>query len=381
MSPQISLGQSAGIVVSFVFLATWTTLSNKAVLHTFLLSSNVLYLAQSVATVVMLQAACAVGLLPWEVVSIRNQTASKILIAVSYSANVAFGLCSLAYVSIPMYGALKRLTLFFCWAGELFFERSSTTFQVVPSLLLIVFGAFVAGWNDLEFNFAGYAFGLLSCAGQGLAFVLSKSLSKEEEKTEKTDEKTGDANKLHIVLSVVHSNAVVSAVLMFVVVTVQTHWDRTQLFHGVDTSGVLSGRMQVFLNVVSVLLLNIAIFLDCTLNTPLTHAVAGNFKAGLTTVVGLIVFRTQTTPLGVVGLVLSFFGGVHYSIVKLSNKSKAGDEVKEKENEDPAAGCEEDDTTELVPQRRASFSCPSEEHASDIGTPASLSLKAKEGGQ
>ena len=254
--------QSISLIAAFVIWAALCTISNKTILTSVLNDSNFLFLTQAVCSVVLIYAAVCCGLLRRGAVSFSTNASSKeITIAVAYTANVAFGLLSIKHVSIPMFGALKRLTILACWVGEYWLFKSNSTMACVPALIVMVGGTIVAGWHDLEFSFIGYVFGFLSAAGQGLAFVLSKTLGVES-KTE----------SLEKVFSVVFLNAIVSAVLMVVIISF-TGW-----------SGIWKGEVtpndvfHVGFNALLILFLNIIIFLDCTLNTPLSHAVAGNLK-------------------------------------------------------------------------------------------------------
>ena len=310
----ISYGQSMALVMVFVATAAWCTVSNKAILQRVLLDSNFLFLSQGVGTVTMLYLAKLLGWVSPSVTAISLGRRDQIIIAVAYAANVAFGLCSLNYVSIPMFGALKRLTILACWVGEYFLEYSAATKMVIPALLLMTGGTVVAGWNDLEFHFFGYVFGLLSCCGQGLAFVLSKTMVATDKKAK---------NSLDSVLSVVFLNSVVATLLMLVVLTVTTGWKTERIWRsGDDASSSGAAVAELAVNAFSVLFLNVVIFLDCTLNTPLTHAVAGNLKAAVTSVAGLLIFATELTGLGAGGLVLNLAGGAWYSWVRVQFKKR-----------------------------------------------------------
>eukprot|EP00754_Rhynchopus_humris_P003652 Rhum_TRINITY_DN11912_c0_g2::Rhum_TRINITY_DN11912_c0_g2_i2::g.47873::m.47873/K15281/SLC35D; solute carrier family 35 len=333
---EVTFTQSIGIVVLFIALATWATVSNKMIMRSVLVSSNLLLFIQGVGTVFVLQVAARVGLLSADVVSLeaaRNK--NKVIIAVSYAANVAFGLACLNYVSIPMFGALKRLTVAACWVGEVFLFPGPSTYAVVPALALILLGAVVAGWNDLEFHLIGYCFGLLSCLGQGLSLVLSKTLSDPSPSSKGKPKDNSMQTALEKVLSVVHLNAVVSSLTMGAVLTFTDGWGvRCWREEHLGKASPWADYCALLVNVLSIILLNIAIFLDCTLNTPLTHAVAGNFKGGITTVAGLIVFQTPLKPLGAGGLLLSFGGGAYYSYVKYEKQKAAQEALKAKGSND-----------------------------------------------
>eukprot|EP01059_Diplonema_ambulator_P004840 TRINITY_DN1457_c0_g1_i1.p2 TRINITY_DN1457_c0_g1~~TRINITY_DN1457_c0_g1_i1.p2 ORF type:complete len:366 (+),score=86.88 TRINITY_DN1457_c0_g1_i1:1254-2351(+) len=298
---------SLGIACLFIAWATLCTVSSKQVMGDVVDNSNFLFFLQGVVAIVVLRGLAGVGVVDKEVVSfdVRNEP-KNMAIAISYGVNVACGLCSLYYVNLPAFGALKRLTIITCWLGEYFIFPTPHTFRCIPSLLLLMAGTLVAGWHDLEFSPLGYFFGVASSAGQGVAFVLSKTLQGPP---------SDKPYSLHTVLHVVYFNSLVSTAMMLCVITF-TGWD--DLLKPGKQHLTAWDATQLLSNTLLILLLNIVIFLDCTMNTPLTHAVAGNLKAAATTLSGILVFGTAINFLGGIGLLLNLVGGMWYSWVRIA---------------------------------------------------------------
>ncbi|KAJ9451233.1 hypothetical protein DIPPA_27134 [Diplonema papillatum] len=332
MAEQISLVQSILLVLTFVFWAAFCTVSNKKLMSEAVESSNFMFLMQAILTVLYLRLMTLAGVVSpatttLVIVQENGAIARQIWIAMAYTCNVAFGLCSLHYVSIPVFGALKRLTILACWIGEYSFFRNNGTILCIPALLTMVTGTLIAGWQDIHFNAMGYLFGVASSAGQGVAFILSKLLDNDNAAVAKASgtalaKHTGGKKKsIEQVLSVVYTNACVSIVLMFLVLTL-TGWSNLYTEQLLTAQGIT----HLLLNSVAITLLNLIIFLDCTLNSPLTHAVAGNLKAAVTSVVGLLFIHTELTFLGGVGLVLNLAGGACYTAVRYQTKAAKKDE-------------------------------------------------------
>lgn len=99
-------------------------------------------------------------------------------VALFYCINVFIALYSLDQLDVTLYGALKRVTILFTLAGEYFLLQKASSFYVQGSVLMIVFGAFVAvkynsqGWT----LFVGVVAAICSCLSQAIyLLLLSKS--------------------------------------------------------------------------------------------------------------------------------------------------------------------------------------------------------------
>ena len=78
----------------------------------------------------------------------------------------------------------------------------------------------------------------------------------------------------------------------------------------------------VVINGVSIMAMNFSIFLNCNLNSPLSHTMCGNIKAATTSIIGHVVFHKPVSQLGGIGLVLNFVGGLWYSYVKYAQAER-----------------------------------------------------------
>eukprot|EP00759_Apiculatamorpha_spiralis_P052202 PhF_6_TR5630/c0_g1_i5/m.8184 len=115
MPSPVSPAYSLVICTVFCFTSAWSTVYNKYLMDGVLPSSNALLLYQNIGTLIFLTTAKSLGCIHYEV-SLRN--AGDWGIGILYSVNVVAGMGSLLFVSVPMFGALKRLTVAVSWGIE-----------------------------------------------------------------------------------------------------------------------------------------------------------------------------------------------------------------------------------------------------------------------
>ena len=116
---------SLGLCGFFIASSTWCTLYNKYILKDVLPSSNLLLLAQNLLTIILLLLGQLLGLIQCKTITLSPHTLlgqenvkNDALIGVMYALNVITGLWSLKFLTIPVFGALKRSTVIIVWLGE-----------------------------------------------------------------------------------------------------------------------------------------------------------------------------------------------------------------------------------------------------------------------
>jgi drug/metabolite transporter (DMT)-like permease len=153
-------------------------------------------------------------------------------------------------------------------------------------------------------------FGSLSCIFQGASFELGKRLVEHQGS----------------LWSVLMLNSLVSTALQFVTIVV------TNELPALSPSSMTPLMLfHLILNSCLVMVMNYFIFLNCSVNSPLAHAVTGNIKAVLTVAAGIVLFSTPISGMGYIGLVISFGGGGWFSSVKLNEAKNA--KAKKKQDE------------------------------------------------
>eukprot|EP00906_Rhabdomonas_costata_P005822 RCo008650 len=298
--------------LTFVGFSTWCTLYNKYILQEVLPSSNLLLLFQGCVTIASLHAMQFLGMINCPSISLRwprlkasSSDRADLTVGLLYALNVMFGLWSLKFLTIPIFGTLKRAAVVVVWLGEYFILNTRGAAQCLPPLLVMVAGATLAGLFDLHFVALGYFFAMLSSLAQATAFVLSK----------KAISQTKELPVSERIFSMLYYNSWVSVPLLAVVVFITEGWE--EAFSGLRHSGSLSWAVTtVIVNGLSVMAMNYSIFLNCNVNSPLSHAICGNVKAVITTCIGIVLFQKPLNTLGALGIMLNFAGTGWYSWVK-----------------------------------------------------------------
>jgi len=291
--------------VAFLYGVTSVSITffNKAVLSVYGFPySNTLTLGQMVSALVFLVVMKRYGIISYPDYSI--QMAKKLIpLSVSFLAMVVTGLAALALVNVPMYSVLRRGSTVIVMAMEYVALGKVYSFDETQSVVMMVGGAVVAGWGDLEFDVVGYILTALNCLVTALYLIYIAKKSQE------TRLNTFGLMFYNNLLSIPMVTLIVLFTEMEGLKTYEHYWDFGFLFCFMMSS------VQAFL-------LNYFIFLCSTVNSPLTTSITGQIKAILSTVLGLIAFGDVVlTTLLAIGLTISSVGSVSYTYIKYEQKN------------------------------------------------------------
>uniref|UniRef100_A0A7S1M311 Sugar phosphate transporter domain-containing protein n=1 Tax=Neobodo designis TaxID=312471 RepID=A0A7S1M311_NEODS len=292
------VSQSAFACGLTIVISTMTLVHNKYVLQHVFQSSDCLLLVQNALVLLFVLFARRAGwIADFELSFTRNDVWSGTL----NTLNVMTGMWALSRLSVPIYSTVKRCTPVVSWLIELCFDRKPTTMQALGPILAMLTATLFTGHFDGQFTLVGYVLGFASCVTQAGAFEMGKRAA-------------GGANKG--VWSVLLSNATVALV-------VQTAYlvgsgEIAQL-----SPSQLSGNavFHLALNSVSCIVLNYAIYLNCTVNSPLAHAVTGNIKAAFATLFGVLLLDKPLGAMAWAGITFNFGGAAWFSWVKMRGKA------------------------------------------------------------
>jgi len=310
-----------GLIVALLYGVTSITITffNKAVFSTYnFQASNTLTLAQGVFSIVFL-----IVLKNWRFLDYPDfspETAKSLVsLSASFCGMVISGLAALKFVNVPMYSALRRLTTFIVIAGQYFMLNKTVSMAELNSVIMMVLGAVIAGWGDIEFDLYGYFLTALNCLITAAYLVLIAKKSKE----------TG----LNTFGLMFYNNLLSLPVIALLVLF--TEWD---LLVAYDQWSSLGFHFVFFMSALQAFALNYFVFLCSTLNSPLTTSITGQIKSILQTIVGLFTFGgvILTTSL-IFGLFMSTVGGIWYGYVKyieqtVQSKSKVDKNIVDLEN-------------------------------------------------
>lgn len=206
-------------------------------------------------------------------------------------------------VNVPMYTTLRRTTVVFTMVMEYFLAGQKYTSSIVGSVGLIVLGAFVAGARD--FSFDGYGYTVVFIANITTAIYLA------------TIARVGKSSGLNS-FGLMWCNGVICGPVLLVWTFIRGDLEMTINFPNLLSPGFLA---VLLCSCILAFFLNYSIFLNTTLNSPLTQTICGNLKDLFTIGFGWILFGGLPFDfLNVVGQLLGFLGSGLYAYCKLVGK-------------------------------------------------------------
>lgn len=337
--------RSIGICAAYCFLSSGCVLHNKYLLSSIFPHENSLLLAQNVFTITLLVifSSNVVKNAPAPIAAMHipltlYHNAGDWVIGLCYSLNVVTGIWCLGYLSVPMFSSIKRCNIIVVWIIEAIWSRTSSTWPTFQPLLLLLSGTLLMSYYDLQFSAIGYFFGAMSCVFQSVSFELGKRL----------------VNHGKDLWSVLLINSIVSTVVQLVYMTfagelpilssianyllggdggASTSALGVPVFLSVLRKGsptevaatLTADRLwaHLLLNAFLIAMMNYVIFLNCSVNSPLAHAVTGNVKGIMTVISGVILFAVPMKSMAAVGIMVGFVGGCWFSWVKLQHQQQS----------------------------------------------------------
>lgn len=206
-------------------------------------------------------------------------------------------------VNVPMYTTLRRTTVVFTMVVEYLLAGQKYTSSVVGSVGLIVLGAFVAGARDLSFDSYGYA--VVFIANITTAIYLA------------TIARIGKSSGLNS-FGLMWCNGIICGPFLLFWTFIRGDLEMTINFPYLLAPGFLAVML---CSCILAFFLNYSIFLNTTLNSPLTQTICGNLKDLFTIGFGWILFGGLPFDfLNVIGQLLGFVGSGLYAYCKLVGK-------------------------------------------------------------
>ena len=135
---------------------------NKRILTVYAFPSfQVLGLGQMISTILILWVGRSFSIINFP--NFSRSILTKIWpLPLYYAGNMIFGLAGTQALSLPMMIVLRRFTVLMTMVAEYFILKVKPELSVQLSVLMMIFGAFVAAINDLAFNLLGYSYILMN---------------------------------------------------------------------------------------------------------------------------------------------------------------------------------------------------------------------------
>eukprot|EP01097_Dermamoeba_algensis_P008220 TRINITY_DN5398_c0_g1_i1.p1 TRINITY_DN5398_c0_g1~~TRINITY_DN5398_c0_g1_i1.p1 ORF type:complete len:319 (-),score=34.86 TRINITY_DN5398_c0_g1_i1:436-1392(-) len=227
------------------------------------------------------------------------KTARMVLpLSICFIFMVITGLAGLQTINVALYSALRRVTTFVVMVMEWLILGKETPKQEARSIILMVFGAMVAYYGDLQFDLIGYIHVGINCVVTAAYLVYIPKKSAET----RLDS-----------MGLIYYNNILSLPIVALIFYVYE-------YEGIQEYPYFKevGFWAFFItSVVQAFLLNYLIFLCSTLNSPLTTSVTGGVKNIVQTVLGLIIFGDVDVSLFLlIGLLISTIASIWYTYLK-----------------------------------------------------------------
>jgi hypothetical protein len=265
-----------------------------------------LTLLQGIVTVVSLQALRAYGIIDFAPFSWA--TAAKVaplsFVFISY---VVVSLVSLGKVNVPMFTALRRLTILFVMVEEYYLLGISPSSGVVATVGVMTLGCAIAAWKDLTFDLTSYGWLFLTNLFTSLYTVFINTVKRD----------TGLS-----VFALLYYNSLVTMPALFALAWYTGDLSRAWAFpYSRNIFFQINFQASIFL----AFLLNLSTFYCSTLNSARTLSVVGQLKNVIAFILGLVLFNDYVfEPYNFAGLWVGFAGSVWYTYVTYAEKASGG---------------------------------------------------------
>lgn len=303
-----------GAALGYMGCAVFLVMFNKAALSTYgFPCANIITLLQMVCSSTLLYT-----LKSWNVINFgmdpRTELSLEGLVpfrtvvktsplSLAYLFYMIVGMASIRGVNVPMYTTLRRTTVFFTMFLEYWLVKRKYSKYIISSVGIIVLGAFVAGIQDLSFNLEGYSIVILSNVTTAIYLCTISHFGK-----------TSGLNSFGLMWC----NGMICGPILAIWTVLSGELHKAINFSQLYQPGF---QLVVLASCILAFFLNYTIFLNTTLNSPLTQTICGNLKDLVTVVLGWMWFGgLPFNWLNVSGQLLGFLGSGMYAYYKLIGK-------------------------------------------------------------
>ena len=266
-------GMNAGLfaALAYAFVSVTITLFNKSVLTMYAFDATfTLTLLQGLVTITALEGMKRMRVIEYPDFdwAVARKVAPLSFVFIAY---VIISLVSLGRVNVPMFTALRRVTVVFVMAAEYRLLGITPSRRVLQAVGLMCAGAGLAAWKDLSFDSTSYFFLFLTNLFTALYTVYINVIRKE----------TG----LNVWAMMFYNNVTtmpVLAALAWYTGDLQRAWN-----HGSMRDPLFQINFQA--SIWLAFMLNVATFFCTTLNSARTQTVVGQLKNFVAFLLGLAV--------------------------------------------------------------------------------------------
>ncbi|CAF0875222.1 unnamed protein product [Adineta steineri] len=280
------------------------TVVNKLVLTSYGFPSfQLLAIGQLVVSIIVLYVARLLNIVHFPPFS--KDIIKKIMpLPLFFFLNLFFGLGGTQAVSLPMFTALRRFSIWMAMIGEQFILKQQQPFIAQASVYLMVIGALIASGDDLTFNWFGYTFltlNNLSTTAQGI--VIKQKL----------------ANQKFNQNDLLFYNSFVVLIPTILLALCTEDLNKVWNYDGYRDIGFICAFL---LSSIMGFLLNYSVMLCTKYNSPLTTTVVGACKNLFVTYLGMFIGGDYIFSfVNFIGLNISALGSIIYTWITFTRKT------------------------------------------------------------
>jgi len=231
------------------------------------------------------------------------------IVKIWYPVNLLFvgmlisGNFALQSISVPMVTIFKNLSTTLTAIGDNRLYGQPLSFGIISSMVLMVMGSVIAGYNDLQFDFNGYMWMFINC-GLTASYVLYMKVAIK-------------ATKLTEFGLVFYNNFLALPTLFPIIYFSEEVCHLQQKVYGQTEVNASYGFMgTVFMSGICGLAISLTSFWAMKTTSPTTYSFVGSLNKIPLVLLGFLIFDTQITPYGGVGIFLGLIGGISYTYSK-----------------------------------------------------------------
>jgi GDP-fucose transporter C1 len=211
---------------------------------------------------------------------------------------VVFNNLCLKYVEVSFYQTARSLTICFSVVFTYFILGVSTSTKAIMCCGVVMFGFAVGSFGEINFSLMGWGFGIVSSIFVALYGIFVKRA---------LNVLNNDSDIL------LNYNTMLS--IVFLIPFILLNGELQVLL----TSPVLRDPYTwVQLTVAGVfgLMINIATYLQIRFTSALTHNISGTVKACAQTILGVLIYQNEISPMAVMGILLVIGGSASYTYIR-----------------------------------------------------------------
>lgn len=177
--PKPTLFEQLFACVAYGTVSISITLFNKAVFSVYHFKfPNLVMLGQMLVTLLLIKAGSSLGYL--EISRISKDGLKKLFpLTLAWWVYVLSGVTALRFLTVPMFGLLRRGTTLAVVTGEFYMFGKVVSNNHVGAIMIMLLGGLVGVSNDLSYSFWGYFYIAICCVSTAMYLLLIRKLKTE----------------------------------------------------------------------------------------------------------------------------------------------------------------------------------------------------------